>query len=101
MPYVEGASCMEWRVALEWALEVEADPENHTPMWAARVVHDILERERERERKLQPEGDDVVKCVDCNGRGYVSDPLALLPASDVTTRCDFCGGSGQVQRARL
>jgi hypothetical protein len=33
----------EWRTALEWALGLEPDAENHTPEWAANLVREIRE----------------------------------------------------------
>jgi hypothetical protein len=33
----------EWREALEWALGLEPDPENHTPGWARELVRQIRE----------------------------------------------------------
>jgi hypothetical protein len=33
----------EWRTALEWALGLEPDAENHTPEWAASLVREIRE----------------------------------------------------------
>jgi len=33
----------EWREALEWALGLEADVQNHTPEWARELIREIRE----------------------------------------------------------
>lgn len=43
----------QWRLALEWALGLEPDPDNHTPEWAAELVRELREIGNE-ERPLPP-----------------------------------------------